>query len=85
MSKLDYYNTYYSKVKNEYYRRYTKLYEYIRTKLTGKEILELGCGIGYLYENYLKEVCKEYLGIDVSSVAIERAKKHLLNSLCSTL
>lgn len=45
--------------------------------LTGREkVLEIGCGTGRLAGSIMNS-CKEYVGLDVSSVSIERAKVNL--------
>jgi SAM-dependent methyltransferase len=40
----------------------------------GKTILELGCGSGRLMEQALKAGAKKYIGVDISSVAINEAE-----------
>ena len=40
----------------------------------GKIILELGCGSGRLMEEVFKVEAKKYIGVDISSVAINEAK-----------
>jgi 2-polyprenyl-3-methyl-5-hydroxy-6-metoxy-1,4-benzoquinol methylase len=41
----------------------------------GLRILDVGCGIGFWIEYYLKQGAKEIVGIDISNVAIEFCRK----------
>lgn len=46
----------------------------------GRTILELGCGSGQLAENSILSGAEKYVGIDISSVAIQTANQKLQNS-----
>lgn len=63
--------------------RYEELKKIIPESLEGKSILEIGCGLGGLYE-YLVKDCKiqniQYTGIDIVDGMIETAKKKYPNA-----
>lgn len=44
-----------------------------------KKVVELGCGGGYYLMNYAPK-CKEYLGVDLSSVNVEIVEKQIIES-----
>lgn len=46
----------------------------------GKSVVELGCGSGLLAEDILAFGAKNYSGFDISSVAVEAAKKRIEKS-----
>ncbi|MGZ3692575.1 MAG: class I SAM-dependent methyltransferase, partial [Pseudobdellovibrio sp.] len=49
-------------------------------KETNSVILDIGCGEG-LYSDLLKSIARQYIGVDISKIAIARArKKHSLNA-----
>lgn len=35
------------------------------------KVLDYGCGIGHKYRSYLEETCEEYVGADISDVAVQ--------------
>jgi SAM-dependent methyltransferase len=45
--------------------------------LSGKKVLDLGCFSGNYWSMYLAEHSKEYLGIDLSAIAIEKLNERL--------
>lgn len=51
-----------------------KRYEFARTYLTGMQVLDLGCGVGY-GARYLAGVAGEVVGVDIDIGAIEYAQK----------
>ena len=52
----------------------------LRKYSAGKIVIELGCGSGLLAEDIMSFGAKKYIGFDISSVAIDAAKKRLMNS-----
>lgn len=50
----------------------------------GRTILELGCGSGLLAENCISFGAKKYVGVDISSIAIQSAKQKMQNSQASS-
>lgn len=47
--------------------------------LTYKKVLDLGCFAGNYWSIYLAENSKQYIGIDLSDVAIEKLKQRIVN------
>ena len=47
--------------------------------VTGKQILDLGCGDAKFGEELLEHGCHSYTGIEGSELMYEKAKKHLEN------
>jgi len=59
----------------EYKEYLDKEIKWVKNKITFTEkLLDAGCGDGRLYPE-LREVCKEYVGIDLDRKAIDKAKK----------
>lgn len=61
---------------------YLTICDFYNTYSPGKSILDVGCGQGVLY-HYLREQANigiGYLGIDISSTAIEKAKQRFQNA-----
>lgn len=51
-----------------------KIVKQFREKISGKTILDVGCGTGVLYEPLKKENAKQITAIDVSEKMIKLAK-----------
>ena len=79
MSKSTDFKDYYDKVYSKPYKteRWNPIYENIKGFLVGKYILDLGCGIGPLCE--FEDRWEDYLGIDISNIAIDKARESFLN------
>ena len=61
--------------KNGLDKRATKLAGFLKTQgLSGATLLEIGCGIGALHQELLRDGAAKATGVDVSSAYIEAAK-----------
>lgn len=58
--------------------------ELILPYVKGKRIVELGCGSGFLAEDFIRAGAREYSGIDVSEKAISEAQRRYLHSAYSS-
>lgn len=56
-----------------------KLIEREKVDLKTSHVLEIGCGTGYWTEMCQKEGCKNYTGVDIAAVAIEKLKSQYPN------
>jgi len=54
--------------------RYSLIAGYARFFSEGGSVLDVGCGEGILYEKLCQGDCSRYLGIDISTVAIAKAR-----------
>lgn len=60
----------------KYNNRYLKVHQYLVESLTANDIvLEVGCGMGHFAGNYVAPTCLSFLATDISSVAIDIARK----------
>ena len=48
--------------------------ELLLPHVTGKKIIEIGCGSGYLTANLVQAGAESYVGYDIAAAAIERAR-----------
>lgn len=55
--------------------RMTMVSNMLKENVSGKKVVELGCGSGLLAEGILKAGAVSYLGIDIASAAIAEAKQ----------
>jgi len=78
-------NSFFSKFAGSYARRFKRrglervqrlLLDGVRREdITGKEILDIGCGVGALHLTLLKEGAAQSMGVDMSEGMIQRARK----------
>lgn len=67
----EHYNTYMYKRRA---RVLTKALAALRIKLEGKKVLDIGCGTGFFVDYYLRNKASSVVGLDITSVSIERLK-----------
>lgn len=59
--------------KNDYsIERYRKIYKRVNEITKGRGVLDVGCGIGGLFD-----YCKYFVGFDISEVAVNKARKRI--------
>jgi 2-polyprenyl-3-methyl-5-hydroxy-6-metoxy-1,4-benzoquinol methylase len=59
--------------------RYAAIAGYCRSISPGGSMLDIGCGDGHLFSWVCHDKIRRYVGIDLSSVAIEKAREHAVN------
>ena len=64
-----------SKFSNSLFIRREVLLKLLKNKIRNKNVIEIGCGSGFLCDKIISYGAKSYFGVDFSTKAIERAKK----------
>jgi SAM-dependent methyltransferase len=59
--------------------RFAVIAGYSRTMGCASSVLDIGCGAGHLFAWLGQDTRHRYLGIDISAVAIEQARKHAVD------
>ena len=73
--KFNIFEKFVNKTNNTLINRLNTAFEILEPFLKDKNIVELGCGSGFLAEQIIKSGAKSYIGYDISENAISRANE----------